>query len=146
MLILILPVVLAEITFLNNKLIKNKEIFKSKDIFKFKNIKDYKTNIPFQAFYSFDGLVFKNLDKANYKEAELAYIKKHVVVLDADNVMAPDFLDCVDHSIIKDNGNTAIQAHRLAKNTNSTIALLDAINEETGNNILRKGHVTLGFS
>jgi cytoplasmic iron level regulating protein YaaA (DUF328/UPF0246 family) len=49
----------------------------------YKNIKDYKTNIPFQAFYSFDGLVFKNLDKANYKEAELAYIKKHVVVLDA---------------------------------------------------------------
>jgi len=33
---------LAEITFLNNKQIKNKEIFKSKDIFKFKNIKDYK--------------------------------------------------------------------------------------------------------
>ena len=40
----------------------------------------------------------------------------------------------------------ASQAHRLAKNTNSTIALLDAINEEIGNNIFRKGHVSLGFS
>ena len=32
---------LAEITFLNNKLIKNKEIFKMQNIFNFKNIKNY---------------------------------------------------------------------------------------------------------
>jgi len=93
---------------------------------------------------------FINSTKAKAINAALPIVQQeefsHVVVLDADNVMAPDFLDCVDHSIIKDNGNTAIQAHRLAKNTNSTIALLDAINEEIGNNIFRKGHVSLGFS
>lgn len=47
------------------------------------NIKNYKSNKAFQAFYSFDGLVFKNLDKTSYKEEELAYIEEYVSILDA---------------------------------------------------------------
>jgi cytoplasmic iron level regulating protein YaaA (DUF328/UPF0246 family) len=47
------------------------------------NIKNYESNKPFQAFYSFNGLVFKNLKRDSYKEEELLYIEKHVRILDA---------------------------------------------------------------
>ena len=68
----------------------------------------------------------------------------HVCVLDADNVMSSDFLgkvDCFMHD-----GIEALQTHRAAKNTNSTMALLDALNEEIGNHIFRKGHTAVGLS
>lgn len=68
----------------------------------------------------------------------------HVVILDADNEMKPDFLSQVDE-VMGDN-IIALQAHRTAKNTNSTTALLDAMNEEIGNHIFRKGHCALGLS
>jgi cellulose synthase/poly-beta-1,6-N-acetylglucosamine synthase-like glycosyltransferase len=66
------------------------------------------------------------------------------VVLDADNIMATDFLKKVnaafEHDII------AAQGHRTAKNTNNSWAVLDAISEEINNNIFRKGHRVLGLS
>jgi cellulose synthase/poly-beta-1,6-N-acetylglucosamine synthase-like glycosyltransferase len=39
-----------------------------------------------------------------------------------------------------------IQCHRIAKNTNTSFALLDAISEEINNNIFRAGHRLFGIS
>lgn len=66
------------------------------------------------------------------------------VVLDADNVMAKDFLKQINAAF--EYGFTAVQGHRTAKNTNNSWAILDAISEEINNNIFRKGHRVLGLS
>jgi cellulose synthase/poly-beta-1,6-N-acetylglucosamine synthase-like glycosyltransferase len=66
------------------------------------------------------------------------------VVLDADNVMAPDFLQKIN--AVFEHDFIAVQGHRTAKNTNNSWAILDAISEEINNNIFRKGHRVLGLS
>lgn len=66
------------------------------------------------------------------------------VVLDADNVMADDFLKKINAAF--EHGFIAVQGHRTAKNTNNSWAVLDAISEEINNNIFRKGHRALGLS
>jgi cellulose synthase/poly-beta-1,6-N-acetylglucosamine synthase-like glycosyltransferase len=66
------------------------------------------------------------------------------VVLDADNVMANDFLKQINAAF--EYGFIAVQGHRTAKNTNNSWAILDAISEEINNNIFRKGHRVLGLS
>ncbi|MFD0988922.1 glycosyltransferase [Mariniflexile jejuense] len=66
------------------------------------------------------------------------------VVLDADNVMAADFLKKINAVFEYD--FIAVQGHRTAKNTNNSWAILDAISEEINNNIFRKGHRVLGLS
>lgn len=67
-----------------------------------------------------------------------------VVVADADNHMAPDFLVRVNAAF--DAGWLAVQGHRVAKNMNTSVAILDAISEEINNHLFRKGHRALGFS
>jgi cellulose synthase/poly-beta-1,6-N-acetylglucosamine synthase-like glycosyltransferase len=66
------------------------------------------------------------------------------LILDADNLMEPDFLDKVNQSF--NQGFKVVQGHRKAKNTNTSFAILDAISEEVNNHIFRKGHRVLGFS
>jgi cellulose synthase/poly-beta-1,6-N-acetylglucosamine synthase-like glycosyltransferase len=66
------------------------------------------------------------------------------LVLDADNIMASDFLKKMNQAF--DNGFIAVQGHRVAKNQNTSFAVLDAISEEINNNIFRKGHRNLGLS
>lgn len=66
------------------------------------------------------------------------------VVLDADNVMAADFLKKINAVFEYD--FIAVQGHRTAKNINNSWAILDAISEEINNNIFRKGHRVLGLS
>ncbi len=66
------------------------------------------------------------------------------VILDSDNVMAPDFLERINAGY--NSGYKVIQGHRTAKNQQTDFALLDAINEEIGNSIFRKGHRVLGVS
>lgn len=66
------------------------------------------------------------------------------VVLDADNIMEADFLQKMNAAFKKD--NIAVQGHRVAKNTNTSFALLDAISEEINNHIFRHGHRVLGMS
>lgn len=66
------------------------------------------------------------------------------VVLDADNVMAPDFLSKINAAF--DDGYMAVQGHRAAKNVNNSWAILDAISEEINNHIFRKGHRALSLS
>lgn len=66
-----------------------------------------------------------------------------VVILDADNIVAPDFLSqlsCIARPDI------AIQCHRTAKNAENDIAALDGLSEEVNNSIFRKGHNRIGMS
>ncbi len=67
------------------------------------------------------------------------------VVLDADNIMANDFLSQVNQFFAAQ-PTIAVQGHRLAKNMNTSFAVLDAISEEIGNQIFRKGQRVLGLS
>ena len=76
----------------------------------------------------------RNLDK----EYDVA------VVLDADNIMENDFLKKLN--IAFSAGNRVIQAHRVAKNMDTSYAILDAASEEINNHIFRKGHRVLGLS
>lgn len=67
-----------------------------------------------------------------------------LVVSDADNHMAPDFLSRINTAFAQ--GWQAVQGHRVAKNTNTSVAVLDAISEEINNHIFRKGSRALGLS
>ncbi len=66
------------------------------------------------------------------------------LVLDADNIMNSDFLQKINSAF--DRGFIAVQGHRMAKNMNSSMAVLDAVSEEINNSIFRQGHRVLGFS
>lgn len=69
----------------------------------------------------------------------------YVLILDADNVMARDFLARINGKL-NESGAQAIQGHRVAKNLNTNFAILDAISEEVNNHIYRKGHRVMGLS
>lgn len=66
------------------------------------------------------------------------------VVLDADNLMAPDFLVKINAAF--EQNYIAVQGHRAAKNMDTPLAVLDAVSEEINNHIFRKGHRVLGLS
>ena len=67
----------------------------------------------------------------------------NVVILDADNVVLPDFLQQLNVlSSIYD----VIQCHRCAKNANNDVAVLDGASEEINNTLFRKAHNRLGLS
>ncbi len=67
-----------------------------------------------------------------------------VVISDADNHMAADFLERINQAFGQ--GWRAIQGHRVAKNTNKSVAIFDAMNEEVNNNLFRAGQRALGLS
>ncbi|WP_113660613.1 glycosyltransferase [Pedobacter nanyangensis] len=66
------------------------------------------------------------------------------VVLDVDNVMSDECLWYINGAFEK--GNKVVQAHRIAKNMDSSFAFLDACNEEVNNHLFRKGHAVVGLS
>ena len=67
----------------------------------------------------------------------------NVVILDADNVVRPDFLSQLN---VLCTVYDAIQCHRCAKNANNDVAVLDGTSEEINNTIFRKAHNRLGLS
>ena len=67
----------------------------------------------------------------------------NVVILDADNVVRPEFLSQLN---ILCTVYDAIQCHRCAKNANNDVAVLDGASEEINNTIFRKAHNRLGMS
>ena len=67
----------------------------------------------------------------------------YAVILDADNIVGPDFLTRLSKIAINDE---AIQCHRTAKNANNDIAALDGLSEEINNSIFRRGHNRIGMS
>lgn len=93
---------------------------------------------------------FPNSTKIQALQKATAYIDKYgleydaVVVLDADNVVNTNYLEKINDALYS--GCSAIQTHRVAKNRNGSIAVLDSISEEINNSIFRKGHTRLGFS
>jgi cellulose synthase/poly-beta-1,6-N-acetylglucosamine synthase-like glycosyltransferase len=68
-----------------------------------------------------------------------------VLVLDADNVIEPEFLEQMNDAF-EVAGTKVIQAHRLSKNRDTTAARLDAIFEEINTSIFRRGHISVGLS
>jgi cellulose synthase/poly-beta-1,6-N-acetylglucosamine synthase-like glycosyltransferase len=83
----------------------------------------------------------KALNKAM---ADLEAVYDYAIVLDADNIMEPNFLIKMNDAF--QNGYQIVQGHRKAKNLNTSFAILDAASEEINNHIFRKGHRVLGFS
>ena len=67
-----------------------------------------------------------------------------VMVLDADNVMQPGCLNKINDAFFT--GNKVVQCHRIAKNKQNALAILDAISEEIRINIFFAGQRAFGFS
>lgn len=99
--------------------------------------------------------VFEKSSKAKAMQYAIEHIKgeddgegaagfDNVVVLDADNIVQPDFLQKLN--ILCNAGYEAIQCHRCAKNSNNDVAMLDGASEEINNTIFRKAHNRLGLS
>ncbi|MCD4773193.1 MAG: glycosyltransferase [Bacteroidales bacterium] len=90
---------------------------------------------------------FEKSTKAKAINKALSSIKNTydaIIILDADNIMEKDFIKKINFSL--SNGHKAIQAHRVAKNQNNSISVLDSISEEINNSIFRKGHSALSLS
>lgn len=67
-----------------------------------------------------------------------------VVILDADNILGENCIDKMNNAF--NAGFEAVQVHRTAKNTQTPIAILDAVSEEINLNIFRRGAFNLGLS
>lgn len=91
---------------------------------------------------------FENSSKAAALNLAIACQDKEeydiVVILDADNVAAPDFLRKINDAY--DAGMLAVQVHRKSKGENTDVAVLDTVSEEINNSIFRDGHVRAGLS
>ena len=100
--------------------------------------------------------VFDKSSKAKAMQYAMDYFQKeevrgqrsedfdYVVILDADNVVEPHFLEQLNTECAK--GYKAIQCHRCAKNDDNDIAVLDGVSEEINNTIFRKAHNRIGLS
>ena len=93
---------------------------------------------------------FENSSKAKALQYAISSISHQplaiydfVVILDADNIVAIDFLSQLSQIA---HPNMAIQCHRTAKNANNDIAALDGLSEEINNSIFRRGHNRIGMS
>ncbi|WP_291182169.1 glycosyltransferase family 2 protein [Gilvibacter sp.] len=66
------------------------------------------------------------------------------LILDADNIMEAKFLEKINAAF--NQGNKVVQGRRVAKNSNTSFAILDGISESINNHIFRQGHRALGLS
>lgn len=66
------------------------------------------------------------------------------LILDADNLMEPNLLEKLNFYF--DKGCRVVQAHRVAKNLDTSYSILDGASEEINNTIFRKGHRNIGLS
>lgn len=92
-------------------------------------------------------VAFEKSTKAKSLNAAFAQLEEDfdiALICDADNVLGPDFLLKVNAAYR--NGEHAIQGRRVAKNMDSSFAVLDAVNEIIANHIYRKGANALGLS
>ncbi len=91
---------------------------------------------------------FENSTKVkslNSAFAELEDNYDYAVILDADNVMAPDYLEKINN-LVNAFSYKAVQGQRKPKNQNSTLAFLDGVSEAINNHIFRQGTVWPGLS
>ena len=92
-------------------------------------------------------VLFENSTKSKALNAALDQLDKtydYALVLDADNIMEPQFLTKMNTSF--NGGYQIVQGHRKAKNLNTSFAILDAASEAINNHIFRRGHRALGLS
>lgn len=68
-----------------------------------------------------------------------------VLVLDAGNLIDPDFLELANDAF-DTSGSKVIQTHRMARNRDTSISRMDATFEEINNTIFRSGHMVAGLS
>lgn len=66
------------------------------------------------------------------------------LICDADNILAKDFLKKINIAFV--GGEKAVQGRRVAKNLDSSFAILDACSEAINNHIFRRGMNALGLS
>lgn len=66
------------------------------------------------------------------------------LICDADNMLAGNFLQKINDAFV--NGAGAVQGRRVAKNLDTSFAILDACSEAINNHIFRKGAYALGLS
>ena len=91
--------------------------------------------------------VFDKSSKAKalqYAISEVSGQYDYVVVLDADNLVDTDFLHRLN--ILLKEGYKAVQCHRCAKNSDSSVSVLDGVSEEINNTLFRKAHNLIGLS
>lgn len=91
--------------------------------------------------------VFEKSSKAKalqYAISEVSGQYDYVVVLDADNIVETDFLHRLN--ILLKEGYKAVQCHRCAKNSDSSVSVLDGVSEEINNTLFRKAHNLIGLS
>lgn len=91
--------------------------------------------------------IFEKSSKAKAMQYAISQTKEDydfIVILDADNVVNPDFLEKLNE--VCQQGYRAIQCHRCAKNSDNNIAVLDGVSEEINNTIFRKAHNRIGLS
>ena len=89
---------------------------------------------------------FEKSSKAKAMQYAIEHVNTefdNVVILDADNIVRPDFLSQLN---VLCTVYDAIQCHRCAKNANNDVAVLDGASEEINNTIFRKAHNRLGLS
>ncbi|HXD76277.1 MAG TPA: glycosyltransferase [Puia sp.] len=90
---------------------------------------------------------FEKSTKSKSLNSALERIRKPydiVVISDADNVLARDFLKKAEASFLA--GERVVQGRRVAKNMDTPFAVLDACSEAINNHIFRKGPNALGLS
>lgn len=90
---------------------------------------------------------FKNSTKSkslNYAFNSIREPFDIAVISDGDNILENDFLKLINKAYHL--GYKAMQGHRVAKNTNTSVAILDAASEEINNHIFRRGANGLGLS
>lgn len=91
---------------------------------------------------------FEKSTKSKSLNAAMAAIGNNydiALILDADNVIPPDYLSDINHFFANPKVEI-VQTHRIAKNINNKMAFLDAVSEEINNSIFRLGHSNLGMS
>lgn len=79
-----------------------------------------------------------------YAIANMARDYDYVMILDADNIVNADFLRAVNNEMF--HGHKVLQCHRCAKNSDSSISVLDGVSEEINNTIFRRAHNAIGLS
>ncbi|OIQ30367.1 MAG: hypothetical protein BM564_03090 [Bacteroidetes bacterium MedPE-SWsnd-G2] len=90
---------------------------------------------------------FEKSTKSKALNTAMANLKNdydYAIILDADNIMEPEFISKMNEAF--EMGYLIVQGHRKAKNLNTSFAILDAASEEINNHIFRKGHRALGIS
>jgi cellulose synthase/poly-beta-1,6-N-acetylglucosamine synthase-like glycosyltransferase len=68
----------------------------------------------------------------------------YALILDADNIMENNFIRKLNNGLSF--GFFGVQGHRVAKNMNTSVAILDAVSEEINNHLFRRGNRALGLS